>query len=90
MLERDARQALVEAGGRPRRAAIEGVGALTPSERRIAELAAGGESNRDIAESLFLTKNTVEWHLRNIFKKLEVRSRAQLGARLAAEQDLPD
>lgn len=84
MLERDARQALVAAGGRPRRPAMDGVEALTPSERRIAELAAAGESNRAIAEALFLTKNTIEWHMRNVFKKLEVRSRSELRDRLAA------
>jgi DNA-binding CsgD family transcriptional regulator len=84
VLERDARQALVSAGGRPRRPAMDGVEALTPSERRIAELAAAGESNRAIAEALFLTKNTIEWHMRNVFKKLEVRSRNELRDRLAA------
>lgn len=77
-LEAQARDALVAAGGRPRRPSISGIAALTASERRIAELAAGGTTNREIAETLFVTKNTVEWHLRNVFKKLGVRSRAEL------------
>lgn len=84
-LEAQAREALLAAGARPRRAAISGIAALTPSERRIADLAAAGDTNRAIAESLFLTKNTVEWHLRNIFKKLGVKSRAQLRELLAAD-----
>jgi DNA-binding CsgD family transcriptional regulator len=63
------------------------VGALTPSERRIAELAASGTTNREIADELFVTKNTVEWHLRNVFKKLEVASRAELAELLASAAD---
>jgi DNA-binding CsgD family transcriptional regulator len=77
-IERRARDELQASGARPRRAVLSGLEALTPSERRIAQLAAEGLTNRAIAESLFLTKNTVDWHLRNAYRKLEVRSRDQL------------
>jgi DNA-binding CsgD family transcriptional regulator len=65
-------------GARPRRRVTTGAGALTPSERRIAELAAGGQQNREIAEALFVTTATVEFHLRNAYRKLGVASRTQL------------
>jgi DNA-binding CsgD family transcriptional regulator/tetratricopeptide (TPR) repeat protein len=70
------------AGARPRSVVRIGVAALTPSERRIAELAAAGRSNREIAGELFVTKATVETHLRSIFRKLDVGSRDELGNRL--------
>jgi ATP/maltotriose-dependent transcriptional regulator MalT len=78
-LEEQARQELHASGARPRRPAISGVGSLTPSERRIADLAAAGHANREIAEMLFLTKNTIDWHLRNVYRKLEINSRDELG-----------
>jgi DNA-binding NarL/FixJ family response regulator len=59
-----------------------GVESLTPSERRVAELAAEGLSNRDIAQSLFLTVKTVEGHLSNAYRKLDIGSRKELGAAL--------
>ncbi len=77
-LEESARQELNATGARPRRPAISGVESLTPSERRIADLAAAGNANRAIAEMLFLTKNTVDWHLRNIYRKLDINSREAL------------
>jgi len=81
-LEHHAREELLASGARPRRAALSGVDALTPSERRIAELAATGRTSRSIAEELFLTKNTVEWHLSNAFRKLGIRSRGELADQL--------
>jgi DNA-binding CsgD family transcriptional regulator len=69
-------------GARPRRRRTTGAGALTPSERRIAQLAAGGRQNREIAEALFVTTATVEYHLRNAYRKLEITSRTQLTAAL--------
>jgi DNA-binding CsgD family transcriptional regulator len=57
---------------------ISGAGALTPSERRVAELAAAGHRNRDIAEILVVTLSTVEWHLRHAYRKLGIPSRAKL------------
>jgi DNA-binding CsgD family transcriptional regulator len=59
-------------------------GELTPAERRVAELAADGLANKEIAQALVVTVNTVEFHLRNVYAKLGVRSRAQLAARLVA------
>ncbi len=77
-------QELVIAGGRPRRVAQEGVGALTPSERRTAEHAARGLSNREIAETLYVTRKTVEFTLGNVYSKLGIRSRGELPAALGA------
>jgi DNA-binding CsgD family transcriptional regulator len=62
---------------------ISGVQSLTPSERRIAELAATGLSNREIAAELFLTPKTVEWHLGHVFAKLGIRRRRELAATLS-------
>ena len=72
------------AGGRPRRRAGVGAVALTPSERRVAELAAVGASNKEIAQSLFVTLRTVEMHLSNAYTKLQIRSRHELAAALAS------
>ena len=72
------------AGGRPRRVAQEGVAALTPSERRTAEHAARGLSNREIAETLYVTRKTVEFTLGNVYSKLGIRSRTELPAALDA------
>ncbi|MEX2105868.1 MAG: AAA family ATPase [Solirubrobacterales bacterium] len=82
-LERRAREALVAAGARPRRSAIVGPEALTGRERQVAEQAAAGRSNREIAQELFLTKRTVETHLTRVYRKLGIGSRAQLADRLA-------
>jgi DNA-binding CsgD family transcriptional regulator len=84
MLEQRARDELLSSGARPRRAMISGIEALTPSERRIADLVAQGHTNRAVAETLFLTKGTVEWHLKHIYQKLDVRSRDALTDLLAA------
>ncbi|MGH3869700.1 MAG: helix-turn-helix domain-containing protein [Pseudonocardiaceae bacterium] len=51
---------------------------LTPSERCVAELAAAGRSNRDIAQALFITTNTVETHLIETYRKLRINSQANL------------
>jgi ATP/maltotriose-dependent transcriptional regulator MalT len=72
-------------GAKPRRRLATGSGALTPSERRIAELAAEGALNREIAETLFVTTNTVEYHLRNTYRKLGIASRTELGAALSVQ-----
>lgn len=73
-------------GARPRRVPLKGAAALTPSERRIAELAAGGATNRQIAAELYLTPKTVEWHLSHVFSKLDISSRRQLAAALSDER----
>ena len=68
------------AGARPRRTALSGVDSLTPSERRVAQMAAEGMINREIAQSLFVTEKTVETHLGNTCAKLKVRSRTELSS----------
>ena len=77
-----ARRELVATGLRPRRAALEGPGALTPRQRQICELAAQGKGNRAIAAELFLSVKTVETHLAAAYGKLGVRTRAQLAGRI--------
>jgi DNA-binding CsgD family transcriptional regulator len=62
-----------------------GVESLTPSERRIAGLAAEGLTNREIAQTLFLSVKTVESHLRGAYRKLDVRSREELPHALQGE-----
>jgi DNA-binding NarL/FixJ family response regulator len=62
---------------------LTGLEALTASERRIAELAAEGLTNRQIAQALFVTARTVESHLTNVFNKLGVKARTELPAALA-------
>jgi DNA-binding CsgD family transcriptional regulator len=80
-----ARDELAAAGARPRRPRISGVDALTASERRTAELAAEGLTNREVAQALFVTVKTVEWHLRNAYVKLGIGSRRELAEALAAD-----
>ena len=77
-----ARRELVVAGGRPRRDATRGRDALTPSELRVAQLAAGGQTNRQIAQALFVTQRTVENHLTSTYGKLGISSRPELPAAL--------
>jgi len=70
-------------GARPRRVMLAGLDSLTASERRIAELASRGLTNREIAQTLFVTTRTVEGHLTSIFRKLQLDSRNKLHAALA-------
>jgi DNA-binding CsgD family transcriptional regulator len=77
-LEERVRSELGATGARPRRDALSGVGSLTPSEKRVADLAADGLSNREIAQELYVTPKTVEVHLSNTYRKLDIRSRRQL------------
>lgn len=73
-----ARAELVRANVGPRHS-----GQLTPSERRVAELAASGMKNRDVATTLFISPNTVEANLARVYRKLGIRSRAELGRRMS-------
>lgn len=73
---------LAAAGGRPRRLVLTGLDSLTSSERRTAQLAAAGLSNREIAQNLFVTTRTVEGHLTHAYQKLAITSREQLPAAL--------
>ena len=63
---------------------MPGVSKLTVSERRVADLAASGLSNREIAQQLFVTVKAVEWHLSNVYRKLGIRSRTRLAESLNA------
>jgi DNA-binding CsgD family transcriptional regulator/tetratricopeptide (TPR) repeat protein len=78
------RSELYATGVRPRTTAFSGLDALTASERRVAALAADGQTNRDIAQTLFVTPKTVEVHLSNVYRKLAIRSRRELPSALAA------
>jgi DNA-binding CsgD family transcriptional regulator len=77
-----ARAELLTTGAKPRRAVLTGLEALTASERRVAELAAAGMTNPEIAQALFVTLSTVEGHLRQAYRKLSISSRGQLPAAL--------
>ena len=77
MVER-ALHELAQTGARPRRLAVTGPSSLTPAERRVAELAAGGASNREIAQMVFVSIKAVEYHMGNVLKKLGLSSRDRL------------
>ncbi|MEA2177739.1 MAG: hypothetical protein QOG77_1036, partial [Solirubrobacteraceae bacterium] len=80
---REARAEMRLAGGRVPVSTPAGDG-LTPSERRVAERAAAGETNREIAAALFITVKAVEWHLGNTYRKLAVRGRGELAGALGS------
>jgi DNA-binding CsgD family transcriptional regulator len=69
-------------GQSPRTVIQPGFDMLTASERRVAELAAAGHTNKQIAQSLFITVKTVEMHLHRSYQKLDVSSRSQLAGAL--------
>jgi DNA-binding NarL/FixJ family response regulator len=73
-----AQEELTACGARPRRPATTGWDALTPSERRIVQLARDGLSNREIAQTLFVTTKTVETHLGAAYRKLGITRRTEL------------
>jgi DNA-binding NarL/FixJ family response regulator len=79
-----ARAELLATGARPRRVRRSGIDALTATERRVAEMATGGLTNRQIAQALFVTTRTVELHLTQAYQKLAISTREQLRALLTA------
>jgi DNA-binding CsgD family transcriptional regulator len=81
---REAAVDLAAVGGRPRNVVRVGVDALTPSERRVADLAASGLSNPEIAQRLFISRKTVEKHLASCFGKLQIASRTALADQLSS------
>jgi DNA-binding NarL/FixJ family response regulator len=81
-----ARDELLATGAKPRRPALHGRESLTPRELRVAELAASGLTNRQIAQSLFITARTVEHHLTSSYLKLNIQTRAQLTDALQADR----
>ena len=84
-LAETARSELRASGIRLQREPVSGADSLTPSERRIAEMAAAGLSNAEIAQELFLTVKTIEMHLTRAYRKLDVRRRAQLARALGSQ-----
>jgi DNA-binding CsgD family transcriptional regulator len=76
-------------GARPRRVVLTGLDSLTASERRVAEFASQGLSNREIAQMLFITTRTVEGHLTSVFRKLRIDSRDELPAELSSGAPVP-
>ena len=62
-------------------------GELTAGERRVAELAAGGLTNREVAARAVISPKTVEANLARVYRKLGITSRAELGARMAGVQE---
>ena len=81
-----AREELTAAGARPRSDWRSGVEALTPSELRVARLAAEGRTNREIAQALYVTVKTVEGHLGRVFDKLQIGGRGELPQGLGGEK----
>ncbi len=79
-----ARSELAATGERRRRSEPGTAAELTPQELQIALLLTSGKSTRETAAALFLSPKTVEYHLRNIYGKLSINSREQLGQKLAA------
>jgi DNA-binding NarL/FixJ family response regulator len=83
VLEAQAREELAATGARPRRVIQSGIQTLTASERRVAQMAAQGLTNKEIAQTLFVTVKTVELHLSNVYRKLRIGSRRELASALA-------
>lgn len=81
-----AREELRATGARPRSEWRTGLEALTPSELRVARLAAEGRTNREIAQALYVTLKTVESHLAKAYGKLGIAGRAELALGLGSER----
>ena len=73
-----ARVELLAGGDRAQRGTVEALDRLTPQESQVARLAAQGKTNKEIGAQLFISPNTVEYHLHKAFRKLNVKSRTQL------------
>jgi DNA-binding CsgD family transcriptional regulator len=84
VLTRRAYDELLATGAKPRRRHLSGADSLTPGERRVAEMAAAGLRNREIAQQLFVTVKAVQWHLGNAYRKLDIRSREGLAEALGS------
>ena len=71
-------------GELPRLAAVRSGAGLTAAEQRVADLIAGGATNRDAAATLFVSVRTIETHVASIYRKLGVRTRAELAHKLSS------
>jgi DNA-binding CsgD family transcriptional regulator len=88
-IARRAHEELEATGEKLRPLLAGGVESLTPSERRVAGMAAEGKTNRAIAQELFLTVKTIEAHLSSAYRKLDISSRSELSEAFRAESDGP-
>lgn len=88
-VERRATEELHAAGARPRRPARHGVDALTPTQERVARLAAGGASNPEIAQELWVSVKTVETHLSGAYAKLGIGGQGARGALAEVLREAP-
>ena len=83
-----ARSELRASGETARKRSVDAIDRLTPQELQIADLASQGASNPDIAAQLFLSRRTVEYHLRKVYVKLGISSRAELTGLSRSSRDL--
>ena len=84
-----ARRELLATGETVRKRTVETRDELTPQERQIAHLARDGLSNPEIGAQLYLSPRTIEWHLRKVFAKLEIKSRRELRSALPESETIP-
>lgn len=85
LIGRLANDELVASGAQPRRLRTTGVDSLTPSERRVAAMVAGGMTNRAVAQAQFVSEKTIETHLAHAYQKLQINSRSQLASVLDSD-----
>jgi DNA-binding CsgD family transcriptional regulator len=81
-----AERELLATGGTARKRTVETGSELTAQEAQVARLARDGLSNREIGARLFISANTVDYHLRKVFRKLGINSRMQLNQVLPSER----
>ena len=79
---------LLATGGRVRPRTVDQTADLTPQERRVASLAAERLTNQEIAARLYVSPATVDYHLRKVFRKLNITTRRQLGEALRDQNSM--